>query len=139
MKNIISSKSLFILAIILLLCTHRLAICQPSPTIEWQHCLGGSGWDIPSQVLATRDGGYIIVGYSYSHDDDLHGAPPNAVNGWVVKLDEYGQIQWSRIVGGDNNNFLHSVIETSEGDFVVAGSTYTLYLGVTKTHGGAML
>ena len=87
-------------------------------------------------MRSTRDGGYIIVGNSESHDYDLQGAPPNAVTGWVVKLDEYGQIQWSKIVGGDNNNSLTSVIETSEGDFVVVGGTTTLYLGVTKTHGG---
>ena len=135
MKNIISSKSLFTLAIFLLLCAPISSIAQISPTIEWQRCIGGYSGEEVHRGIATRDGGSIIVSRSYSYDGDVHNASPNPYNGWVVKLNESGQIEWTRSFDGDNISSFTSVIETSDGNYIVAGGTRSLYVGGVRTHG----
>ena len=136
MKIITYRKSLFTLAISVLLYVPTLSVAQVSPSIEWQHCIGGTGNEESPVIIATRDGGYVMVAVTYSKDGDVRNAPPTEFNGWVVKLDEFGQIQWSRCVDGDHQSFLNSVIETADGSFVVAGGTASLYFDGTKTHGG---
>ncbi|MFZ1333426.1 MAG: hypothetical protein WAR83_14625, partial [Flavobacteriales bacterium] len=69
------------------------------PPIEWQRNLGGSLDDDCSSVHQTSDGGYILCGTSYSNNINVSG---NHGNGdiWVVKLDELGDIEWQRCLGG---------------------------------------
>ncbi len=135
MKNIISKTYLFIFPIILLLWVPNLSLCQISPSIEWQRCIGGFDIEDVQQAIPTRDGGYILVSVSYSYDGDVHNASPNTFNGWVVKLNPEGQIEWSRSVEGDNISGLHSVIEATDGSFILVGFTKSLYIGGIKTHG----
>ena len=137
MKIIFSKHSLlFFLSGVISLCKPVLLSAQISPTIDWQRCIGGYSIDESNQAVTTRDGGSIIVSRSYSKDGDVRNASPNEYNGWVAKLDQSGQIQWSSSIEGDNGSTLNSIIETSEGDFVAVGSTASLYVGGVKTHGG---
>lgn len=38
---------------------------------------------------------------------------------WVVKLDNLGNIQWQNSIGGSNDDNLISVIQTSEGGYLL--------------------
>ena len=53
--------------------------------IDWQKCLGGSGFDVAKSIQQTTDGGYIIAGYTKSNDDDVSGNHGD-YDFWVVKL-----------------------------------------------------
>ena len=35
----------------------------------WSHCYGGSSWDGFAGVCAAPDGGYLLVGRTFSVDD----------------------------------------------------------------------
>lgn len=61
-------------------------------TIQWQKSLGGSDNDIPHSIRQTIDGGYILVGESYSKDGDVS-EHYGAHDYWIVKLDATGEIQ----------------------------------------------
>ena len=53
--------------------------------ILWQKSLGGSDWDIASNIIHTPDGGYAVSAYTYSTDGDItkwHGG----VDYWLIKL-----------------------------------------------------
>ncbi len=42
--------------------------------VQWQKCLGGSGWDdVGVKMFQTDNGGYVIFGYSDSNDGDIMG------------------------------------------------------------------
>ncbi|MEP7317820.1 MAG: hypothetical protein ABI921_03740, partial [Panacibacter sp.] len=64
-----------------------------SGIIQWQKCIGGTDDDKFDVVQTTADGGYILAGYSFSADGDV-GNNKGMGDGWVVKLDVAGTIQW---------------------------------------------
>ena len=75
------------------------AWAEESPLIDWQKCLGGSNTENAYDIKQTKDKGYIVAGTTNSNDGDvigLHGA----TDGWVVKLNETGEIQWQKCLGG---------------------------------------
>ncbi len=115
---------------------------QQAPPIEWQKCLGGLGDDIPQCIIQTSDGGYAIAGYTQSTDGDVSGIyrddqyDYSAIpDGWVVKLDALGTIMWQKCIGGTSYDYLHSIIQTSDGGFVVAGETTSTDGDCTSYHG----
>jgi hypothetical protein len=84
--------------------------------VEWQHTFGGTN-DEAYSVQQTRDGGYIVAG-----GDNW----PFGGNGaFVLKLNQYGTVEWQNTFGGNTNNVAdnvaHSVQQTSDGGYIVAG------------------
>jgi hypothetical protein len=58
--------------------------------------------------------------------------PPSAQEGYdvyVVKLDANGNLQWTRTIGGENEDLGHSLIQTSDGGYAIAGETYSFGAG----------
>jgi len=86
---------------------------SPLGVIEWQKPYGGSEVDYGFDIQQTTDGGYIVVGETYS----TNGAVTSGRGGWIFKLDSIGTIQW-QATHGDNMN---SVQQTSDGGFISAG------------------
>jgi hypothetical protein len=62
--------------------------------IIWQKCLGGSRVDIAYGVEQTKDGGYIVAGFTESNNGDVKGKHGKAGSAdfWVVKLNAKGEI-----------------------------------------------
>lgn len=90
------------------------------PVIEWQRSLGGSGDDWARSVQQTRDGGYIVAGYSNSTDGDVNNSF-NAQDYWVVKLSSTGMHEWDRVYGGNDYDMATSIRETKDGSYIIAG------------------
>ena len=72
---------------------------------------------VGNSVPATSDGGYIIAGNtSYGDTTGLH------VDLLLIKNKCYRKVAWEKTFGSDNNDeFGRSVLETSDGGFIVAG------------------
>ena len=95
---------------------------NPSGDIVWQKCLGGSDDDGASSIQQTSDGGFIVAGCTWSNDGDVsgnHGGP----DFWVVKLNSSGDIIWQKCLGGSDDDGASSIQQTSDGGFIVTGST----------------
>lgn len=90
--------------------------------IVWQKTLGGSGDDEARSIQQTSDGGYIVAGWTFSNDGDVSGKHGWA-DYWVVKLDENGNIEWEKTLGGSKNDFAYSIQQTSDGGYIVVGHT----------------
>ncbi|MBC7777439.1 MAG: T9SS type A sorting domain-containing protein [Phycisphaerae bacterium] len=95
--------------------------------MQWQKSLGGSYSDEAFNVLVTSDGSYLVAGLSECNDWDVsghHGAIHSS-DTWVVKLDGQGNILWSRSLGGSVSvdQVYFSMIETTEGDYILAGQS----------------
>ena len=67
--------------------------------IEWEQSYGGSDFDIASSVKQSNDKGYIIVGATDSNDGDI-GGNYGSRDGWVLKLDSLGNMEWEQNYGG---------------------------------------
>jgi len=82
--------------------------------------IGGNGIDYAYDVKQTADGGYIIVG-----DTNSYGA--GNYDAYIVKLTSTGQLDnnfgtnGTLVVGGADYDYARTVIQTTQGDYLVAG------------------
>jgi hypothetical protein len=90
--------------------------------IQWAKTYGGTADDLASSVQQTSDGGYIVVGYTYSF-----GAGGYDI--FLIKTDAKGNIQWAKTYGGATDDGASSVQQTSDGGYIVAGWTYSFSAG----------
>jgi hypothetical protein len=83
--------------------------------MTWQSNFGGSDYDYAESVQQTTDGGYIIVGTTYSYD----------VNGdfYLVKTDASGNKTWEQIIDSSSWDDAFSVRQTTDGGYIIAGDT----------------
>jgi uncharacterized delta-60 repeat protein len=84
--------------------------------VEWENTYGGSGDDYSESVQQARDGGFIVAGTTKSF-----GVAGSDI--WVLKLGSNGGIEWQKTYGGSGGDYAHSVQQTDDGGYVVAGST----------------
>jgi uncharacterized repeat protein (TIGR01451 family) len=105
-----------------------------SLNIEWQKCLGGSANDYMSSVVQTSDGGYIVGGETQSNDGDA-GDNHGDADAWVVKLSETGAIEWKKCFGGTKKDYITSIVQTSDKNYVFAGSTLSNDGDIRGQHG----
>lgn len=103
--------------------------------VEWTNSYEGTGQFMYSHLLnivQTSDGGYIATGWTTAENSET--TPQNEIfpgfydpNGrlWVLKINASGVFQWAKTYGGTNLEEGYSIVETAEGNFVVAGMTYS--------------
>ncbi len=106
------------------------------PNIEWQKSFGGSGDETAKTIVQTPDGGYITSGFSKSSDGDAtmnHGGN----DFWVVKMNASGTLQWQKSLGGSGDDQANSICATSDGGYVIAGSTTSANGDITLNKGYA--
>lgn len=84
-----------------------------SGKLIWQHTYGGKEIEEAKSLTATKDGGFVLVGGTYSF-----GAGKEDV--WVVKVDRHGKKLWDRTYGGKKWDGGSSVVATRRGLAVLA-------------------
>ncbi len=92
--------------------------------IFWQKCLGGTGWEDGFSIISTSDGNLLMAGIASS--DTIDGQATGwrgDFDGWLVKMDTSGNVLWQKYYGGSSSDYLYSVIESSDGNYVAAGFT----------------
>ncbi len=103
---------------------------------EWQQTYGGNYSDILKSISTTKDGGYIVGGYSNS---DMGGSKSVSNYGdggdfWILKLDEFGVIEWEQSIGGSEDDQISTIFQTSDLGYMVGGSSAS-GPGYSKTSG----
>jgi len=88
--------------------------------LEWNKTYGGALDDRGNKIIQTNDGGYAIVGYSESSDND---ATQNAgsYDFWVVKLTSSGIISWEKSIGYTGSDKGLSIIQTVDNGYLLSG------------------
>jgi hypothetical protein len=131
-------------------CFQANAFFSQSLNIEWQKCLGGTygdstllndstiyystGIDVLQKIRKTTDNGYIVIGTTGSNNYDVIGN--HGLNDiWVVKLNNSGAIEWQKCYGGSFNDYGNDIQQTSDGGYIVCGSTNSNDGDVVGFHG----
>jgi hypothetical protein len=92
--------------------------------IKWDKTIGGNNTDNLFSLQQTNDNGYILGGHSYSGksgDKTENDRGGEFFDYWVVKLDSAGNIQWDKTIGGNNNDYLYCVRQTSDTGYILGG------------------
>ena len=95
---------------------------DPDGNMEWNKTFGGVTDDFGFSVEQTYDNGYIITGDTYSY-----GAGGKDI--WLIKTNSIGDEEWNNTYGGFNEDAGSSVKQTTDGGYVITGSTYSYGAG----------
>jgi hypothetical protein len=85
----------------------------------WTRSYGGPAWDGGRSVQQTSDSGFIVVGWTDSF------GPLLEYDIYAVKTDCNGNILWSNSLGGSDQDYGYSVIETSDFGYAIVGFTFS--------------
>jgi hypothetical protein len=88
--------------------------------VLWKKNYGGSGGEAMYAITQTLDNGFIMVGSTTSKDSDVTDNKGGS-DGWVIKIDSIGKIQWQKTFGGSKDESLWSVFQTQNGDYLMGG------------------
>ena len=91
-------------------------------TVLWEKSYGGIKNDYPATIRQSSDNGYILLATTYSFgtgESDL----------WLLKLDSNGDISWQKTYGYTNSDFAVAAEETTDGGYILLGSTYSYGAG----------
>ncbi len=89
----------------------------------WTKTYGGQYDEVGYSIITNSDGDYIIAGrknnYSLTYDDF-----------WLLKINPGGDTIWTRSYGGNHNDYARSVQQTSDGGYIIAGTTRSFGQGI---------
>jgi hypothetical protein len=88
--------------------------------IVWSKTYGGSLDENTNSVVATSDGGMLILGHTTSSDGDIVKSH-SLTDILLTKLDAEGNLIWTKTIGGSLNDFGMSIIATNDGNYAIAG------------------
>ncbi|MFZ8802650.1 MAG: hypothetical protein ACO2PO_06640 [Candidatus Calescibacterium sp.] len=93
-----------------------------SGNVQWTKTIGGKGTDKAYSIIQSSDGGYVVAGETRSFGAGYS-------DFYVVKLDSSGNVQWTKTIGGKDTDEAYSIIQSSDGGYVVAGRTRSFGAG----------
>jgi len=93
----------------------------------WTKTIGGLQDDQPNAMKKTSDNNYIIAGSTSSF-----GAGNSDV--YLLKVDQNGDTIWTKTYGGSMGDQAHDVIQTSDGGYLVIGSTTSFTSGSSSVY-----
>src|SRR5579871_2619146 len=65
-----------------------------------------------STIIATADGGYLLVGYSNAFGI-------GGFDGYVIKENSLGQVMWQKAYGGPGDDEFTQARQTSDGGYIL--------------------
>ena len=105
--------------------------------IEWQKSLGGNALDTSTDVHQTSEGGFIVAGLTGSLNSGDVTENHGIFDFWVVKLNNSGQIEWQKALGGSEPDRCRNIVPTNDGMYVAFGQTESTDGDVANNDGGA--
>jgi hypothetical protein len=88
--------------------------------LQWQKTYGGSADERGNDIIQTQDGGYAVLGFSFSSDGDVTNNA-GLQDYWLAKLDATGNISWQKSFGYQGADSGVSVIQTNDQGYFVSG------------------
>ncbi len=103
--------------------TFSFALAQ---NLQWQKSLGGKQGDYLFDMKPTPDYGFILAGSSVS---TVSGTKQEENKGsldyYIWKMNEQGNEEWQKTLGGDKSDFLYSINLTKDAGYILGGSSYS--------------
>jgi len=106
-----------------------LAKLDTQGNLLWQKTFGFQGNDIGISVIQTNDAGYLLTGIL---DVTASGGQGNTSrlsqrhaggDYWAVKVDAFGELQWSQYFGGNFTDTPEGIAQTDDNGFIVVGGS----------------
>ncbi len=82
--------------------------------MQWNKTFGGSEGEGGYAVQQTSDGGYIILGHTYSY-------AIGQIDVWLIKTNSTGDEQWNTTYGYAETETANALVITNDGGYIFAG------------------
>ena len=94
-------------------------------TLQWTKLIGGTGDDYIRAITTGSDGSVYVAGYtsSSSLNEQTNVGTSSTTDGVLAKYNADGDIQWTKLIGGTNNDYITAITTGSDGSVYVAGYT----------------
>ncbi len=86
--------------------------------LEWEKTYGGPNYEGPAHIAVCADGGYIFSGNTKSLGPNI----PNEVNIRIMKIDSFGNEEFTKVFGEDGSEAPWAIEPTQDGGFIFGGS-----------------
>lgn len=90
---------------------------------DFAFAYGGDAYDAASSFVMTNDGGYLLLGDTYSFSNGTNDI-------YLIKIDEAGNLLWEQTFGDDSSDSGYKIISTMDDGFMIAG--YSVENGNSK-------
>ncbi len=90
--------------------------------IRIQTTFGNVNNDVGKSIIQLIDSSYVMVGYTNSLGFGGYDV-------FLVKVDKNGILLWQKTIGGTNWDFANCIQQTTDGGFIIAGSTFSYGYG----------
>ncbi|NJD77443.1 MAG: hypothetical protein FIB08_10180 [Candidatus Methanoperedens sp.] len=97
----------------------------------WNKTFGGTQDGAAIFALQTSDGGYVLAGSISSFNDEktdmVRSSRPT--DAWLIRTDANGNELWNRSFGGKESESFSTVVQESDGGFLISGTTNSFGAG----------
>jgi hypothetical protein len=101
---------------------------DPAGNIQWEKTFGGNQNEWGYSVQQIPEGGYIIVGRTYSYGEHVS-------NVYLINTDSDGNSRWQRTFGiSSSHDSGNSVQWTCDGGYIIAGWTWPFTAGKSDVY-----
>ena len=90
--------------------------------LVWKKRYGGPGFDVASGLIKTANGGYLVVGFTFSYGQGQR-------DFWFFSIDDSGNVLWSRTYGRQGYEEAYTAVQLGDNEFVVGGWTNSIGAG----------
>ena len=107
----------------------------------WEKSFGFSGADYGTDLIETKEGGFLMTGVlDVSASDGQGNAKSTATKHsggdyWAIKTDHTGTLEWSRFFGGSFTEVPLGILETDAHNFVIIGSSDSNDFNISNSKG----
>jgi len=92
----------------------------------WDKSYGGQKAEFFTALQPTREGGYILGGFSYPGASGDKSEPSRGeADYWLVKIKEDGTKIWDKAYGGNDQDYLYTLQQTLDGGYLLGGSSFS--------------
>ena len=112
--------------------------------IIWEKSFGFSGHDHAYNIIPTLDGGFFFNGFlditasnglGMNDKKNISSKKHGVGEFWCHKIDKNGNLKWRKYFGGTKNDRSYDAIQTSDGDFIVIGTSESNDFEISNSKG----
>lgn len=89
-------------------------------SLLWSKTFGGTEDDRGNDIIQTADGGFAILGFTQSSDEDVT-QNNGSKDFWIAKLTTTGTLTWQKSFGFSGSDYGTSLIQTNDNGYLLTG------------------
>ena len=100
----------------------------------WERHYGGVANEKVCRMHQLPSGEFLIINSSDSPTDETQ-YKYGRKDAWLIKIDAQGELLWQSHLGGEDNDDVHSSVIDTQGNVIIAGTTFSRKGNFTETNG----